>query len=80
MLVTFIYNNLPALMDPTSTVVIVDNGTAIPTTNTIVVSPGDLQALKTAVLNNFNQLGLPADIQEIVQQFFALNPSVQTIE
>ena len=76
-LVTFIYTNLPALMNPESTVVIVDVPTATaPSTDTIEFTPEVLAALKTYVLNNFDALRLPSDIQEITRQFFAINNSI----
>lgn len=76
-LVTFVYTNLPALMNPTSTVVIVEQPTVTaPSTDTIQFTPEVLAALKTYVLNNFDALALPADIQEIVRQFFAVNNEI----
>jgi hypothetical protein len=64
-------------MNPASTVSVTASATATaPTTDTIVVTPETLQALKVYVVNNFSNLNLPADIQEIVRQFFAVNPSV----
>ncbi|WP_371374752.1 hypothetical protein [Sporomusa aerivorans] len=77
LLVNFIYINLPALMNPESTVVIVDVPTeTAPSTTTIEFTPEVLAALKTYVFNNFDALGLPPDIQTIVSQFFAINNSI----
>lgn len=44
------------------------------TTPTIVISPEIIQALQAAVVNNFTDLRLPADIEEIAQEFFANLP------
>ncbi|SMC86757.1 hypothetical protein [Sporomusa malonica] len=76
---TFIYTNLPALMNPMSSVVIVTNApptSATPDTDTIVVTPEVLSVLQTYVLNNFPNLNLPSDIQAVAKQFFALNTTV----
>ena len=110
-LTTFIYDNLPVLMNPTNALqVVVTNATtpALPTfppqpltpinpvtpltqptvasglaadTSTmpvIVISPDILQAIQAAALNNFTDLGLPADIEEIAKAFFANLPPLTT--
>lgn len=74
-LITFVYSNLPALMNPASAVVVTDVPVA-GTPDTVVITPEVLSALRPYVLNNFSDLGLPPDIQEIVRQFFALNDSI----
>ena len=76
-LVTFIYTNLPALMNPTNTVVVVSTSsdTITASESTIVITPEILLALKTYVFNNFPDLNLAPDLQEIVKQFFAVNQS-----
>lgn len=77
-LVTFIYDNLPALLNPTSTVIVVTTTpvTTTPAVSNIVITPEVLLALKTYVFNNFSDLNLPPDLEAIVRQFFALNPSI----
>lgn len=77
-LLTFVYTNLAAMMNPASSVVVTTtNITNITSSNgTIVITPEVLMALKPYVLNNFSDLGLPQDIQDIVRQFFAINTSV----
>lgn len=74
---TFIFSNLPALMNPATTV-IVTNTPSITTadTDSIVISPELLTALRTYVFNNFSEFNLAPDIQDIVRQFFALNSSI----
>lgn len=75
---TFIYTNLPALMNPTSSVVVVTNTptSVTPDADTIVVTPEVFSVLQTYVLNNFPNLNLPSDIQAVAKQFFALNTTV----
>ncbi|MDF2568397.1 MAG: hypothetical protein K0R55_1 [Sporomusa sp.] len=79
-LITFIYTNLPAIMNPTSNVIIVTNApiTATPPSDTIVVTPAVLTALQTYVVNNFQGLNLPTDIQDVAKQFFAFNTALNT--
>lgn len=76
----FVYTNLPALMNPMSSIVIVTNApvTVKPSTDVIVVTPEILSLLQTCVLDNFQNVNLPADIQDIARQFFAFNAAVNT--
>ena len=47
------------------------------TTPVIAIDPSLLQALQAAALDNFTNLGLPLDIQQIAQNFFSnLPPSI----
>lgn len=51
-----------------------------PTTVPLIgISPELLPSLQAAVLDNFTDLNLPADIQQLVQQFFAFLPSTPPI-
>lgn len=87
-LATFVYNNLPVLMNPANAFRVVITSTAAPTTATsevpvLVIDPGVLQALQAAALDNFASIGLPPDIGQIAKQFFAnlpplVNPSAST--
>ncbi|WP_425059147.1 hypothetical protein SCACP_38130 [Sporomusa carbonis] len=78
-LITFIYTNLPVLMNPANAANVVITSTPEPTTsesNTLFISPGVLPALQTYVFNNFPELGLPSDIEEVAKDFFAnLSPA-----
>ena len=65
-LVAFIYANLPALTNP------VDPGAL----DTLVIPPEVQIALQVYVFNNFPNLGLPSDIQQIAKDFFAFNELV----
>ena len=50
---------------------------AAPTINTapvIIISPEIAKALQAYVLNNFPDIGLPQDIQQVAQDFFANLP------
>jgi hypothetical protein len=79
-LATFVYNNLPVLMNPANAfrVVITNNVTPITTTRSgaavLNIDPSLLQALQAASLDNFTSLGLPPDIAQIAKQFFANLP------
>ena len=97
---TFIYSNLPILMNPANARNVVVSNRIIPTTpststpgTTITVStpsisaaqainagpvlnipPEIAEAIQYYVLNNFPNIGLPQDIQQIVKNFFANLP------
>ncbi|WP_373325550.1 hypothetical protein [Sporomusa paucivorans] len=74
---TFVFTNLPALMNPAATVVVTTTPeTTAPSTDIIVISPELLTALRTYVFNNFSEFNLAPDIQDIVRQFFTLNNSI----
>ncbi|MCE5284954.1 MAG: hypothetical protein LLG02_03765 [Pelosinus sp.] len=79
-LAVFVYNNLPVLMNPANAAHVVITNNVIPTTATatgvpvLSIDPSLLQALQAASLNNFANLGLPPDIAQIAQQFFANLP------
>lgn len=77
-LTNFVYTNLPALMNPASRVTIVSSTSlpAVPDTGTIVITPEILAGLQAYVLNNFDNLQLPSDIQDIVRNFFSVNTSL----
>ncbi len=93
-LVVFVYNNLPILMNPANATNVVVSNSIVPTTPTtpttqtptttlasttpvITIDPSLLQSLQAAALNNFTNLGLPLDIQQIAQNFFSnLPPSI----
>lgn len=93
-LVIFVYNNLPILMNPANARNVVVSTSIVPmtpttpttptstttlasTTPVITIDPSFLQALQAAALNNFTNLGLPLDIQQIAQNFFSnLPPSI----
>jgi hypothetical protein len=93
-LTVFVYTNLPVLMNPANAMnVVVVSDTTTPTATitsitpnvpvtttapTIVIAPELITALQAGVINNFTDLGLPPDIQEITQQFFALLPTTVT--
>ncbi|HWR08380.1 hypothetical protein [Sporomusa sp.] len=74
-LVNFVYTNLPALMNPASNITIVSTTSLpiLPDANTIVITPEILLGLQAYVLNNFDDLRLPSDIQDIVREFFSVN-------
>lgn len=83
-LATFVYNNLPVLMNPANAfrVVITNNVTPIPATTSsgvpvLNIDPSLLQALQAASLDNFTSLGLPPDIAQIAKQFFANLPPLR---
>ncbi|CVK19251.1 hypothetical protein [Sporomusa sphaeroides] len=74
---TFVFTNLPALMNPAATVVVTTTPeTTAPSTDIIVISPELLTTLRTYVFNNFSEFNLAPDIQDIVRQFFTLNNSI----
>ncbi|QDR82889.1 hypothetical protein [Sporomusa termitida] len=77
-LTNFVYTNLPALMNPASRITIVSSTSSptIPDTSTIVVTPEVLAGLQAYVLNNFDNLQLPSDIQDIVRNFFSVETSL----
>lgn len=90
-LVVFVYNNLPILMNPANATNVVVSNSIVPTAPTtptsttaptsttpvITIDPSLLQSLQAAALNNFTNLGLPLDIQQIAQNFFSnLPPSI----
>ncbi len=77
-LTNFIYTNLPALMNPDSRIVVSSTSLPnVPNTNTIVVTPEILIGLQAYVLNNFDNLRLPSDIQDVVKNFFSVNTSLE---
>jgi len=79
----FVYSNLPILMNPSNANHLIVTNTIIPTSPTadttpvIVVTPDVLEAIKSYTINNFPDIGLPKDIQEIANNFFAnLSPLI----
>ena len=77
-LTNFIYTNLPALMNPDSRIIVSSTSLPnVPNTNTIVVTPEILIGLQAYVLNNFDNLRLPSDIQDVVRNFFSVNTSLE---
>ncbi len=77
-LTNFIYTNLPALMNPDSRIIVSSTSLPnVPNTNTIVVTPEILTGLQAYVLNNFDNLRLPSDIQDVVRNFFSVNTSLE---
>lgn len=77
-LTNFIYTNLPALMNPDSRIIVSSTSLPnVPNTNTIVVTPEILAGLQAYVLNNFDNLRLPSDIQDVVRNFFSVNTSLE---
>lgn len=84
----FIFTNLPTLMNPTNAMNIViapeifptlptTPTSATPTTATapvIVIAPDILKALQAYILNNFPDIGLPKDIQQVAKQFIVNLP------
>ena len=77
-LTNFIYTNLPALMNPDSRIIVSSTSLPnVPNTNTIVVTPEILIGLQAYVLNNFDNLRLPSDIQDVVKNFFSVNTSLE---
>ena len=108
---TFIYQNLPILMNPMNAMNIVVSTTITPinptspmtpttptspispvvsatpllamnptldsiSASSIVITPEVLRALRAYVVNNFPDLGLPKDIQEVTKNFFVNLPTV----
>lgn len=103
-LLSFVYSNLPILMNPFNAHNVVVTNTIIPTiptapttpisptpipiipttitsttptTNTspvLFITPEVLQALQSYSLNNFPDIGLPNDIQEVAKNFLATLP------
>ncbi|GMB01228.1 hypothetical protein [Pelosinus sp. IPA-1] len=90
---TFIFSNLPVLMNITNAMHVVVSNTVTPTTPTtptipvstpidttvtpiptIVITPDVLKAIQAYTLNNFPNIGLPQDIQEIAKEFLANLP------
>ena len=81
---SFVYSNLPMLMNPTNArnVVVTNVIISTPATNTppvLFISPEVLQALQSYTLNNFPDIGLPNDIQEVAKNFFANLPPLTLI-
>jgi len=76
----FVYSNLPILMNPSNANYLIVTNTITPTADTtpvIVVTPDVLEAIKSYTINNFPDIGLPKDIQEIANNFFAnLSPLI----
>ena len=65
-------------MNPDSRIVVSSTSLPnVPNTNTIVVTPEILIGLQAYVLNNFDNLRLPSDIQDVVKIFFSVNTSLE---
>ncbi|AIF53430.1 hypothetical protein [Pelosinus sp. UFO1] len=92
---TFVFSNLPVLMNITNAMHVVVSDTITPTTPTnptipvstpidttitpiptIVITPDVLKAIQAYTLNNFPDIGLPQDIQEIAKEFLANLPPI----
>jgi len=85
---SFIYSNLPILMNPSNAMNVIVSNDIIPTTPisptsttstidtnpVIIISPEIVKALQSYTLNNFPDIGLPQDIQQIATDFFANLP------
>ena len=85
---SFIYTNLPVLMNPSNAINVVIANQVITTTPTVAISvaptinaipviifpPQIVDALQTYVLDNFPDIGLPQDIQQVAKNFFANLP------
>lgn len=56
-----------------------DTDTVTVTAQPIFITPEVLEALKSYVVNNFPDLGLPQDIQQVAKEFFANIPPVVPI-
>ena len=95
---TFVFSNLPVLMNITNAMHVVVSDTITPTTPTnptipvstpidttitplptIVITPDVLKAIQAYTLNNFPDIGLPQDIQEIAKEFLANLPPIVPI-
>lgn len=90
---TFIYSNLPVFMNPGNAVnIVVSNvvnpivatpnasvATTISTAPVLVISPELLEALQSYVINNFPDIGIPQDIQQIAKNFLANLPQLKLI-
>lgn len=92
---TFVFSNLPVLMNITNAMHVVVSDTITPTTPTnptipvctpinttitpiptLVITPDVLKAIQAYTLNNFPDIGLPQDIQEIAKEFLANLPPI----
>ncbi len=85
---SFIYTNLPVLMNPSNAINVVIANQVITTNPTVAISvattinaapviifpPQIVDALQTYVLDNFPDIGLPQDIQQVAKNFFANLP------
>jgi len=77
----FIFSNLPMLMNSANATNVVVTTDIVPTTPistdttpVIIIPPDVLQALQSYTLNNFPNIGLPQDIQQLAQQFISNLP------
>ncbi|WP_378955968.1 hypothetical protein [Pelosinus sp. sgz500959] len=83
----FIFSNFPILMNPLNAMNVVVSNDILPTptvsvsatstidtTSVIVITPEIVKAIQSYVLNNFPNIGLPQDIQEVAKAFFANLP------
>jgi len=85
---SFIFANLPILMNPSNALNVVISNDIFPTTPTVPISPTPtiatapvillspeiVKALQSYVVNNFPDIGLPQDIQQVAKEFFANLP------